>query len=61
MTSNELASGVDVFVLCERQFADGAEALRRFEVGNGRAVLAVKGLKSELMLPHVLSDPGIVA
>ena len=45
MTSNELACGVDVFVVGERQIANRAEAARRLKGGNGGAVLAIKSLK----------------
>ena len=41
----KLASDVNVFVVGERQIADGAEAARRLKERNSRAVLAVKGLK----------------
>ncbi len=61
MTSNELACSVDVFVVSERQIADGAEAERRLKGRNRGTMLAVKSLKHQLMLPHVLAHTCIVA
>ena len=50
-----------VFVVSERLVADRAEAARRLEGGNRGAMLAVKSLKHQLMLLHVLPYSGVVA